>query len=173
MTLRAMPPFVLCAMTLAACGGHRGGGVDTAQAVDFIKNDEVRWNADWRSGDAARIAAHYAPNAVVMSPGAPPAVGTAAIQAAIVQAVAGPGFSLTFASDQVDVAASGDLATSHGAYRQTINDPKTGALVTQTGSYVTVYRPAPGGRWTATLDINTPDAPQATSGPEAPSGAEP
>ena len=130
--------------------------VDTAKIIDAIKTDEVHWNADWKSGDPAMIAAHYAPDAVVMFPGAPAAVGSAAIEASVKQAMGDPGFTLTFASDKVDVAASGDLAAAHGTYKQTATDPKTKAVVSETGSYVTVYKPRADGAWKAVWDINTP-----------------
>ncbi len=169
MTARAILLCCLGATLLTACsaGAPLQPTVETAKIVDAIKADEVHWNTDWRSGDAARLAAHYAPDAILMSPGAPPASGAAAIKAALDQAVSQPGFTLSFSSDQVNVAASGDLATTHGTYKQTSTDPKSGAAVTETGSYVTVYKPVGGGAWKAVLDINTP-APAAPAPPAAP-----
>ena len=159
MSDRAFVILGLGATLLAGCGAGSPlhAPVDTARIVDAIKTDEVYWNADWRSGDAGRLAAHYAPDAVVMAPGAPAAAGTAATRAVLDQAVGQTGFALTFASDRVDVAASGDLAAAHGHYRQTSTDPKTGAAVTETGSYVTVYKPGTDGVWKAVWDINTPE----------------
>ena len=118
----------------------------------------MRWNADLKSGDAAKVAAHYAPDGLLMTPGAPPAVKTAAIRDMLNTAIGQPGFSLSFASDHVDVSASGDVAVARGAYRKTSQDGKTGAPVTEIGSYVTVYKPQPDGAWKAVLDINTPTA---------------
>ncbi|HEY5070822.1 MAG TPA: DUF4440 domain-containing protein [Caulobacteraceae bacterium] len=133
--------------------------VDTAKIVDAIKTDEVHWNADWAAKDVAKIVAHYAPDAVEMDPSASPAVATAGIEADTRQAVADPGYTLTFSSDKVDVAASGDLAAAHGTYKQTSTDPKTKAVVTESGSYVTVYKPRPDGVWKAVWDISTPGPP--------------
>jgi ketosteroid isomerase-like protein len=133
--------------------------VDTAKIVDAIKTDEVHWNADWAAKDAVKIAAHYAPDAIEMDPSAPPAAGAAAVMADTKGGVDDPGFTLTFASDKVDVAASGDLAAAHGTYKQTSTDPKTKAVVTETGSYVTVYKPQSDGTWKAVWDIATPGLP--------------
>lgn len=133
--------------------------VDTAKIVDAIKTDEVHWNADYKSGDPAKIAGHYAPGAVLMVPGAPPAVGAAAIEAMEKQATGDSAFTLTFASDKVDVGAAGDLAVAHGTYKQTATNPKTKAVGSESGSYVTVYRPGSDGSWKAVWDINTPGAP--------------
>lgn len=159
---RIMAGFAAAA-ALSGCGLgsplHRP--VSTARIIDEIKAGEVRWNADWRSQDPSRIVSHYAPDAVVMDAGAAPQVGQAAIRASIDQATSQAGFALTFSSDRVEVARSGELAVARGSYRQTSPDPKTGAAVTETGSYVTVYKPGPDGVWKAVWDINTPGAPAA------------
>lgn len=150
--------LLVAGLALAACGAsHRP--VNTARIIGSIKADEVRWNADYRAGDAAKIASHYAPDAVVMFANMRPVTGAAAIQAALSQVVSQPGFSVTFSSDRVDVAASGDLATSRGAYKQSSTDPGTGAVSTEEGAYVTVFKPGPNGVWKAVWDIDTPSAP--------------
>jgi uncharacterized protein (TIGR02246 family) len=159
MPARAVLFACLGAFLLAGC--DRAGDarpVDTAKIVDAIKTDEVHWNADYKSGDAGRVAAHYAPDAVAMYPGYPAAVGQAAIRKANEQGFSDPKYGLSFSSDRVVVAASGDLAVAHGAYKQTTTDPKTGQPVTATGSYVTVYKPDPAGVWRVVWDINTPGA---------------
>jgi len=159
MRARAIIFTLLGAGFLSACGPAATPAkapVDTAKIIDGIKTDEVHWNADWKSGDPAKIVAHYAPGAVVMIAGAPPSVGSAAIEAFDKQATGDPGFTLTFASDKVDVAASGDLAASRGTYKQTSTDPKTKTVVTETGNFVTVYKPRPDGAWKAIWDIATP-----------------
>jgi ketosteroid isomerase-like protein len=151
--------YCLAPLALAACGPKVEGpkpAIDTAKAVDLIKTDEVHWNADWKSGDPAKVAAHYAQGATVMIPGAAPMVGQPAILAGVKGAMDDPGFSLTFASDKVDIAASGDLAATRGTYRETAQDPKTHAAATITGSYVTVYKPQADGAWKAVWDITTP-----------------
>jgi ketosteroid isomerase-like protein len=151
---------------LSSCGAkatHARASIDTAKVIDAIKTDEVHWNSDYKSGDAAAVAAHYAASATVMMPGAAPMVGTAAIKAGLEGALADKGFTLTFASEKVDVAASGDIAASRGAYTETATDPKTKAVVTEKGTFVTVYKPQPDGAWKAIWDINTPGAPAATT----------
>src|SRR5271168_3363457 len=107
MSSRAVLLACLGALVLVGCdhAGHKRP-VDTAKIVDAIKTDEVHWNADYKSGDAARVAAHYTPDAVAMYPGYPVAVGVAAIKAANEQAFADSKYGLTFSSDRVKVAAS-------------------------------------------------------------------
>jgi uncharacterized protein (TIGR02246 family) len=159
----------MAALALASCGPGKPlhPPNDTAKIVDTIKADEVRWNADWRAEDAAKIAAHYAPEAVLMVPGQAPAVGSAAIRAALDQAMAAGGLTVSFSSDQVSVARSGDLAVARGAYTQTTAHPGAGAPVSQSGTYVTVYKPGADGAWRAVWDINTPGAPPPGPAPAA------
>jgi ketosteroid isomerase-like protein len=153
--------FVAClgAALLTACGPVGLKRVDTARIVDAIKADEVRWNADYRSGDPSKVVAHYAPDAIVMAPGVATVAGSAAIKAAGERGFTDPNYHLTFSSDTVNVAASGDMAASHGTYIETRTDPKTGQAVTSSGSYVTVYKPNAAGVWKAVWDINTPGPP--------------
>jgi ketosteroid isomerase-like protein len=130
-----------------------------AKIVDAIKTDEVHWNNDWQSGDAAKIAAHYAPTAVVMMGGAAPLSGTAAIRPAIASLVGDTGHDFSFGSDVVDVAASGDLAVARGSYTEKRTDPKTNTVVIDRGTYVTVYKPGPDGLWKAIWNITAPGPP--------------
>ena len=130
--------------------------INSAKVVDTIKTDEVHWNADWKSGDAGKLTAHFAPKATVMMPGAAPIQGQAAIKDVVQQAMDDPAFTFIFASEKVDVAGSGDLAVSRGAFTETSTDPKTKTVITTKGSFVTVYKPGPDGVWRATWDIATP-----------------
>jgi uncharacterized protein (TIGR02246 family) len=167
MPARAVLLACLGGLLLAGCDGSaHTRPVDTAKIVDAIKTDEVHWNADYKSGDAGRIAAHYTADAVAMHPGYPAAVGVAAIKAANEHAFTDPKYGHTFSSDRVKVAVSGDLAVAHGWYKETMTDPKSGQPVTATGSYVTVYKPDAAGVWRVVWDINTPG-----SGPPPPDAA--
>ncbi len=154
----------LCACVPAARPGK--APVNTAKIVDTIQTTEAHANQDWAARDTDKIVGFFAPNAVIIQPGAPPITGAAAIRAGVAQLLADPAFSLTFASDQVDVAASGDLAAARGTFRQTETDPKTKAVTVSTGSYVTVFKPGSDGVWRGVWDIVSPGP--AAAGPAAP-----
>ena len=161
MKILAIALSVGAAALAGGCDPHPGPArpaIDTARIVDAIKTAEVHANADWKSGDAGKVTSFFAPDAVIMVAGEPPAVGAAAIESAVQQLMNDPAFALTFASDRVYVAASGDLAAARGAYRQTQTDPQTKTVLTQTGSYVTVFRPRADGAWKGVWDIVTPGA---------------
>jgi uncharacterized protein (TIGR02246 family) len=142
------------AILLTACHAPKPA-FNAARAVDAIRTGEVQWNLDWKSGDAGKVTAHYAPEALVMSPGAAPAKGVEAIRASVQQAMNDPGFSLSFNSDKVDIAAAGDMAVSRGTFKLTATNPATKAVKPSAGTFVTVYRPQPDGSWKAVWDIAT------------------
>jgi uncharacterized protein (TIGR02246 family) len=111
--------------------------------------------------DIDKLGAFYADDASVFAPDAPVINGMAAIKAAWKSIVADKNFSLTFASDKVDVAKSGDLGYCEGAATMTFTDPKTKKVLTERGKYVTVYKKQADGSWKVVADIWNGDAPPA------------
>ena len=115
---------------IALAGCQKAAVVDTAAIEAEIKNGTRTWFASYNAGDADAIAARYADDAIVMSPGAPAAIGREAIRALIAeQSAAAKAAGMTLAGvdgDTVGVSASGDLAWHSGAY--TVNDA-SGAVI--------------------------------------------
>ena len=161
--------LLACLMAIcfaAACARAPAKPVfNAARAIDTIRTGEVNWNADWKSGDPGKVAAHYAPQAIVMVPGQAPVSGLEAIRAMAQKSMDDPAFNLAFSSDKVDMAASGDLAASRGTFTLTATDPATKARTTTTGAFVTVYKPQPDGSWKAQWDMATPNPPAAPNPP--------
>jgi len=60
---------------------------------------------------------------------------------------------------QVEVSSSGDLGYSIGEYER-IGKDASGKPDTATGSYVSIWRRQPTGRWKIVLDIGTPASPR-------------
>ena len=60
---------------------------------------------------------------------------------------------------RVEVSSSGDLGYSIGEYERIGKDP-SGKPDTATGSYVSIWRRQPTGRWKIVLDIGTPASPR-------------
>ncbi len=159
----------LALLLLAACGqasSPDAASLQTAKTFIALKADEVHWNADWKSGDAAKIAAHFGDKAKLMIPDAPAADGAAAIKATVQQALDTPGFSFTFSSDKINIAKSGDMAVARGVYTETAIDPATRQSNSQTGSFVSVYKTQSDGRLKVQWYITTPGpAPTKPSAP--------
>ena len=134
---------------MGACGAkspQSKAPVDTAAIIGAIKADEVHWNSDYKRGDAGVLAGHYAPTATLMIPGAAPMIGTAAIKAGLERRAVGQGLHPDVRQRQgrrVGVGRSGRRARK--PIRRPSTDPKTKAVATEKGSYVTVYKPQPDG----------------------------
>ncbi len=150
----------LALLFLAGCKQQ----ADTSAISDALKADTTQWNADWAARDAAKIANHYADDAVTMDPDANPSNGRQAAQQDVAAALKDPNFTLTFAADRTDASSSGDMAYVQGHFTVTQTDPATHAKVAQNGSYVTVYRKQADGSWRAVADIASPGAPPPKNG---------
>jgi uncharacterized protein (TIGR02246 family) len=147
---------------LAACNTTPATPPNTHDAdVKAIQDNETQWNADWASKDAAKIASHYADDAVLMVPGGPSTSGKDAIQKSLTGMVADPALALKFQAAKVDTAASGDMGYTQGTYTLTLTDPMSKKVVNDHGSYVTTYRKQADGSWKAVADIATSEVPPA------------
>ena len=124
------------ALLLAGCSQT---APDTREAdAKAIKDLESRWNQDFASKDVEKMVAHYADDAVVMSPGMPPSSGKDAIRKMLTEMTADPALSLKFQASRVEVAKSSDIAYTQGSYSK-----------------------QPDGSWKAVADIATSEAPPA------------
>ena len=146
------------ALALAACDHSRldkSHHVDTAKAAEDIKAHEAQWQKDYAAKNADAITAHYADDATLLEPGAKPSATAADRRKSILALIGDPNFSLTFASERVEVAKSGDLAYSRGPFTIRLTDKETGKPVTSTGTYVTVWQRRDD-RWKAVEDVIVP-----------------
>jgi uncharacterized protein (TIGR02246 family) len=158
-TSMALAGAAALALPLGGCGKSDGGkgGSDSASVTQAIKADEAKWNQQFKSKDTEALVAHYADDAYFVAPGAKPADGSTAIRQLYANASADPAFALQFSSDKVDVAASGDMAYARGKFSEKYTDAKTGKVMTDSGSYVTVYRKQADGSWKAVEDFAAAD----------------
>lgn len=155
----------------ALAGCQKAAVVDTAAIEAEVKAGVHTWLASYNAGDADAIAARYADDAIVMSPGAPAAIGREAIRAMIAeQSAAAKAAGITLAAldgDTAGVAASGDIAWHSGAY--TASDA-SGAVI-DSGNYMEIQQNI-GGQWLIIRDIWNSDRPTAAAAAEA-AAAEP
>jgi uncharacterized protein (TIGR02246 family) len=126
-----------------------------------VKGVEAAWVQAFTTKDVDKVAAFYTDDASVFLPGAPIVTGIPAIKAALKPMIADRNFSLTFAADKVDVAKSGDLGYSQGAYTMTYTSSKGKKKVAEKGKYVTIFKKQADGSWKNVADIFNADAPAA------------
>jgi uncharacterized protein (TIGR02246 family) len=157
---------LLCAAAALALAGCNATTPDTHDAdVKSIGDLEATTQAAWKSHDAAKIAAFYADNAVLMTPGSPATTGKDAISKSAQQMVADPALDLTWHADHIEVAKSGDVAWSRGPYQMTMTDPASHQVVHDHGSYLTTYQKQSDGSWKAVADIATSEVPPPAAAP--------
>ena len=127
-----------------------------AKAITAIEED---WAKVMVAKDAAKFASYYATDATVYFPGMAVMQGSAAITAGIKTWMDDPNFSGGFKTTKVTVAKSGDLASSEGAYDQTMTDPATKKKVSDKGHYLTTWKKQGDGSWKALNDMIASDMP--------------
>ena len=102
---------------------------------------------------------HYAEDAALANPGAPLAAASDSRRAAITQFLSDPNLKISFASDRVQVAKSGDIAYTRGHFTMQGTDPATKQPRSDAGNYLTVWKKQADGSWKAVEDFVVPGAP--------------
>ncbi len=161
--MRAHTSFVLAGaaalpLTVSGCKKYEGQGAggtkaDVSAVKDAIAADEKKWNDQFKAKDFDGLVGHYADDGYFVYPGAKAANGSTEIRKAYSNALNDKNFDVSFSSDKVDVAASGDLAYARGHFTEKYTDPKTNKLVSDGGSYITVYKKQSDGSWKAVEDF--------------------
>lgn len=138
---------------LSACKPP-AGSVDTAKETEALKQADIAWSGETAQKDAAKMAAHYAPDALLADPTpAPAAQGRKDIEASWAEGFKDPAFALKWTPDRVVVARSGELGYVTGTFDVTYTDPATKKPAHGAGVYTTVYSKDEDGRWKATADF--------------------
>lgn len=136
--------------------GAKGAAMaDSSQDIDAAKDaiaaDEKAWNEQFDAKDVDKLSARYASDAFFVVPGAKGMSGSADIRKGYEAAFKDPNFAVDFSSDKVDV--SGGLAYSRGHFSEKYTDPKTKQVVSDGGSYITVYKKQDDGSWKVVEDF--------------------
>jgi ketosteroid isomerase-like protein len=159
--------MVAAALVLASCNTGEAPSANDTSATDALaiegelKAIETAWEKDYLARDVDKAASHYSDDAALANPGMALATDAIARKMALTQFLSDPSIKVSFASDRVGVAQSGELAYTRGHYSIETADPATRAPKTETGSYLTVWRKQADGSWKAVEDFVTPGAPAA------------
>ncbi len=155
---------VVAALGVSGCTKKAEAAGDTAQISDAIKAQEAQWEKDYAAKDLNALAGHYADDAALGGPGDPLATTDVDRRKELQALVTDPNFKLSFATDRVQVAQSGEYAYSRGHYSMTLTDKATNKPADNQGSYLTVYKKQDDGSWKAVEDFVTPGpAPKAAA----------
>lgn len=127
-----------------------------AQDEAAIRAASKDWAAAIQKKDAAAFTSFYGSDAAVLLAGMPTTKGKAAIETMIGDMVKDPNFALSFTTDDVEVARSGDLAYETGTWQMTSTDPATKKPATAKGDFVTVWKKQADGTWKCVVDAPVP-----------------
>lgn len=156
-----VPASIVLASFLAGCTPAAPPAAPDTRAADgqAIRTLETGWSQAYASKDIDKVTAYYSDDASVFIPGMPIITGKTNIVSKLGPLLGDKNFSLNFATDNVVVSKSGDMAYSDGTYTMTSTDSKTKKAVSENGKFVTVYMKQVDGSWKAVADINNADAP--------------
>jgi ketosteroid isomerase-like protein len=133
-------------------------------AIELTLRDlDDQWSKAAGAKDVDKTVSYYSEDAVVMPPNAASATTKEAIRALWKDLLTDA--NISWKTKKVEVAQSGDLAFSSGAYEVTLNDP-TGKPVNDRGKFLEVWKKQADGKWKCTMDIWNSDLP--ASAPAAP-----
>lgn len=161
MNTRTLAAAVSAAILLAGCAAKKEEPpaepakpvVDVAAEEQAIRTRSGEWMNYMNSHDAASLAGIYAPDAVSAYDGSV-SKGAATIQDGMTaEFAANPKFVITWTSDTVHVAESGDLAYETGSIHRDI-DGADGKAPGTNGAFVTVWQKVDGA-WRVVADAGT------------------
>jgi uncharacterized protein (TIGR02246 family) len=145
------------ALSVAGCARYEQKGTDVSAVKAAIKTDETKWNDQFKAKDLEALVGHYADDAYFVAPGVKPANGATEIRKTYSDGLNDAAFAISFSSDKIDVAGSGDMAYARGRFTEKYTDPKTQKVMTDSGSYLTVYRKQADGSWKSVEDFAAAD----------------
>jgi uncharacterized protein (TIGR02246 family) len=150
---------VALAVAVGGCSKSNGAGAsgNAQDATQAIKADEAKWNKQFAAQDQEGLVSHYAEDAYFVAPGVAGTEGATPIRQIFANASTDPAFQVHFSSDKIDVAKSGDLAYARGKFSENYTDKATGKVMSDSGSYITVYKKQDDGSWKAVEDFAAAD----------------
>lgn len=162
--MRKITGIALAATALAAFAGcdqapQKAPATDVAAVEKELRAIETQGNADYNRRDVDAVLSHFAEDAALANPGAQLAAASDSRRAAITQFLSDPSLKLSYESDRIQVAKSGDLAYTRGHFTMQSTDPATKQPRTDTGNYLTVWKKQSDGTWKAVEDFVVPGAP--------------
>jgi uncharacterized protein (TIGR02246 family) len=145
------------ALLIVVSGCNRQPPDNRAADEATIRNLDAQWSKTAGAHDIDGIVSYYSDDAILLPSNAPAITGKQSIRAAWAD-LAAPNVALSWQASKVEVARSGDLAYTTGAYTDAVKDPQ-GKLTTDRGKVLVVWKKQPDGRWKVVADTYNSDLP--------------
>ncbi|HEV2228827.1 MAG TPA: DUF4440 domain-containing protein [Steroidobacteraceae bacterium] len=137
---------------LSACTSPPMVKPDAAREEAAIRAADARWLAAAQAHDLERTVSYWTDDVYLMPPGGSAIVGKGALRQYVAGAFAIPGFSISWVTDRVWLAKSGDLGYAVGTDTIQSTSPE-GKRVVEHNKAVAVWRKEPDGSWKCAVDI--------------------
>lgn len=128
-------------------------------AVDALRAADAAWLEAYRAKDATLAAAFYSPQGAMLAPNAPARKGKNILTKFIASSFTLPGYNIFWRCQKVEVARSGELGYTSGAYRMSYRNA-SGKKVSDRGKYLMVWKKQRTGEWKVLFDISNSDLPR-------------
>lgn len=159
------PVIIIFALTVLAIGGLQSLAQKSKPSPEeAIRAADQQWLSVFAAKDLERSVAFCAEDGSVLAPSAPIATGKEAIGKLFSGFFALPNLKISWRPVKAQVAKSGELCYTSGAYQMSFND-QSGKVVSDKGKYVTVWKKQGDGSWKVVLDIFNSDMPAGVTAP--------
>jgi ketosteroid isomerase-like protein len=156
--MKALALPLIVGACLAGCTTPSANQMEAARQ-QLLETDKAFSSASQAKGMAQAFYDYTAPDGISLPSGDAPIKGRDGIRAHL---AAGPEGVLSWTPLKADVAASGDLGYTWGAYEFRPINPAQGSQP-HYGKYVSVWKKQPDGSWKVVLDAGNPSPPPAKS----------
>lgn len=150
--------IITSAVLAASCGPSAQVDNRAADVAALQKTDE-EWSAAAGRKDVAAAVAFYADDAVMLPPNAPIIADRNAIRQAWAAMLGPATTSMSWKASKIEVAKSGELGYIYGTYQDSVQDPKGGPPVRDTGKTVEIWKKQTDGKWKCIVDAYNSDLP--------------
>src|SRR5690349_2728349 len=154
--MKARVLTVCLALMLPSCTIDKPAEVNTLNEAKAVQALSQEWLKAEIAKDIREIMTYYAEDAMEMASNTPVIIGKEPIQKWYETWLKPEGVSMTFATEEVKVSTSLDMAVERGTYHFVQNN--AGGQVDDTGKYVTVWKKVKG-EWKVAIDTATSDLP--------------
>jgi ketosteroid isomerase-like protein len=149
--------FALLAISMFAVSGCVKK-VDVEAERTAIRTADAAWSTAIGTKSTDEFMTLVAADATILPPNGPAVTGTDAITAWATEMMGLPGFSVSWEPTTVEVAASGDVGYTVGAYQAQMPMPD-GTSSPDRGKYTTIWKKQADGLWKVAVDIFNSDLP--------------
>lgn len=140
------------------CASGPGSASRSAQDAAGVGERMMKsLEAAFASGDADKVAALFANDAVLMASGMPDEVGSAAIRKSYADLFAA--YTLQVRAVAVETKTFGDYGFSRGTYTATMKPKDGGAPIEGDGRFLVVMQRQPDGTWRSLREMSNSDKP--------------